>query len=205
VLTQVDGIERLRGPFLGPVVATNWLRLFGRYTRAADGTLTGEVVSGNRRTLWSATGPVLPLGLDDEEHAVSVGADGSIAMWQAHGARYGRVQTARVRAAALDRRVVVLLRRDRPRLDVRRLSGRRSASWPIAAGAAPLLDADAGTAVYVAGRSVHELDLVNGTDRVVAAAPRGSTVVDAQIERGLVAYAYRGGAAAEGRVVVVRR
>ena len=205
VLVQVSGIDQQRGPFLGPVVATSWLRLFGRYTRGTNGTLAGDVVSGNRRTLWSATGPVLPLGLDDEEHAISVGAGGSIAMWHAHGARYGRVQNARARAAALDRGLAVLLRFDRRRVDVRRLSGRRTASWPVAAGAAPLLDADGGTAVYLAGRSVHELDLATGADRIVAVTPRGTTVLDAQVEGRLVAYAYRGGPAAAGRVIVLRR
>lgn len=205
VLARVTRIDRERGPFLGPVAATNWLRLFGRYTRAADGTLTGDVVSGNRRTLWSATGPILPLGLDDKEHAVSVGADGSIAMWHAHGARYGRVPDARARAAALDRGLVVILRSDRPRLDVRRLSGWRIASWQVASGAASLLDADGGTAVYLAGRSVHEVDLASGADRTVATAPRGTTLLDAQIEPGLVAYAFCGGPAPTGRVVVVRR
>jgi hypothetical protein len=203
VLARVT-VNGRRGPFLGPVVATNWLRLFARYARSPDGQLSGDVISGNGRTLWSATGPVLPLGLDDEEHAVSVGADGEIAMWHAHGARYGRVPDAHARAAALDHGLVVLLRSDRARLDVRRLSGQRIASWPVAAGAASLLDADGGTAVYLTGRSVHELDLSTGADRTVAVAPRGTALLDAQIERGLVAYAYRGGPAGPGRLVVVR-
>jgi hypothetical protein len=148
---------------------------------------------------------VLPLGLDDEEHAVSVGTDGSIAMWHAHGARYGKVPDAHARAAAMDSGLVVVLRSDRPRIDVRRLSGQRIASWPVAPGAAPLLDAEGDTAIYLVGRSVHELDLTHGRDRTVAVAPAGSTLLDAQIERGLVAYAYRGGPAGSGRVVVVAR
>ena len=205
VLARVTGIEPGRGPYLGPVVATNWLRLFGRYTRSGDGTLTGGVVSGNDRELWSATGPVLPLGLDDREHAVSVGADGSIAMWQAHGARYGRVFDSHARAAALDQSLVLVLRNDRPRLDVRQLSGKLVHSWPVAGGAAPLLDADGGVAVYAAGRAVHELTLATGRDRVVAHAPAGATLVDAQLERALLAYAYRGGPAGRGRVVVMPR
>jgi hypothetical protein len=167
--------------------------------------LTGRVISGNRKTKWSATGPVLPLGLDDREHAVVVGADGSIATWHAHGARYGGVPGARARAAALDRGLVLVLRNDRPRIDVRNLSGGLIASWPIAAGAAPLLDADAGTVVYIAGRSVHELELGVGADRVLATVPRGATLLDVQIERRLVAYAYRGGPAGPGRIVLVRR
>ncbi|MEN3341099.1 MAG: hypothetical protein V7644_503 [Actinomycetota bacterium] len=205
VLARVTGIGPARGPFLGPVVATNWLRLFGRYTRSPGGTLTGGVVSGNRRELWTATGPVLPLGLDDEEHAVSVGADGGIAMWHAHGARYGRVPGARARAAALDEGQVLVLRSDRPRLDVRLLSGRLVHSWPVARGAAPLLDADAGVAVYAAGAAVHELTLATGRDHVAARAPAGSKLLDVQIERRLLAYACRGGAAGRGRVVVVAR
>lgn len=205
VLALVTAIDPSRGPFLGPVVATNWLRLYGHYTRAAGGTLTGEVVSANRRALWAATGPVLPLGLDDEEHAVTVGADGAIAMWHAHGERYGRVDTARAAAAAVDRGLVAVLRSDAPRLDVRLLSGRRISSWPVAPGSAPLLDADGGVAVYVAGRAVHALSLSTGRDRVVAYAPPRTTLLDAQIERRLIAYAYRGGPAGAGRVVVVGR
>jgi len=207
VLARVTGITLARGPFLGPVVATNWLRLFGDYRRQPDGTLEGGVISGNRRELWTATGPVMPLGLDDEEHAVAVGADGSIAMWHAHGARYGRVPDAHARAAALDRGEVLVLRDDAPRLDVRALSGRLVRSWPIARGAAPLLDADVehGLAVYAAGRAVHELRLADGRDRVVARAPAGSTLLDAQVEPRLLAYAYRGGSAGAGRVVVVPR
>ena len=205
VLARVTGIDPVSGPFLGPVVATNWLRLYGHYTRAAAGTLTGEVVSANRRSLWAATGPVLPLGLDDEEHAVTVGADGAIAMWHAHGARYGRVEAARAAAAAVDRGLVAVLRSDAPRLDVRLLSGRRISSWPVAPGSAPLLDADGGVAVYFAGRAVHALSLSTGSDRVVAYAPSGTTLLDAQIERRLIAYAYRGGPAGAGRVVIVGR
>jgi hypothetical protein len=185
---------------LGPVVATNWLRLFARDT-AAD----GEVVSGNSRTLWTSRERVRSLGLDDKEHAVSATADGAIAMWQAHGARYGQVSGAHARAVALDRGVVVVLRSDRALLDVRRLSGARIASWPVARGAAPLLDSDGGVAVYIAGRDVHELTLATGSDRVVATAPSGSTLLDAQIERHLVAYAIRGGPAGAGRVVLIRR
>lgn len=205
VLAKVTGIDSAHGPFLGPVVATNWLRLFGDYTRGTEGTLTGTVVSGNGRTLWSATGPVLPLGLDDEEHAVSVGADGSIAMWQAHGARYGRVSDAHARAAALDLGRVYVLRSDRPRLDIRLLTGRLAASWPVARGAAPLLDADRDDAVYIAGGAIHELALSDGKDRVIARAPDGSHLVDAQIEQGLIVYAYRGGPAGPGRVVALAR
>ena len=185
---------------LGPVVATNWLRLFA-HNLPED----GAVVSGNSRTLWTSPEPVRSLGLDDEEHAASATADGAIAMWHAHGARYGQVSEAHARAVAVDRGVVVVLRSDRALLDVRRLSGTRIASWPVARGAASLLDVDSGVAVYVAGRDVHELTLATGTDRVVARAPSGATLLDAQIERRLVAYAIRGGSAGTGRVVFIRR
>ena len=205
VLAKVTAIDPQRGPFLGPVVATNWLRLFGDYMRGTRGTLTGTVVSGNARTLWSATGPVLPLGLDDSEHAVSVGEDGSIAMWQAHGARYGRVPNAHARAAAVDLGRVYVLRNDRPRLDIRLLSGRLVASWPVARGAAPLLDADRDDAVYLVGDAVHELELAHGKDRVVARAPAGAELVDAQIERGLIVYTYRGGSAGPGGIIALAR
>jgi hypothetical protein len=205
VLVQVTGITADRGPFLGPVVATNWLRLFGDYTSAPDGTLSGGAISGNNRELWADTGPVLPLGLDVTEHAVAVGSDGSIAMWQAHGARYGRVPDAHARAAALDSGRVYVLRDDTARLDVRLLSGKLVRSWPVATGAAPLLDAAGTAAVYVAGRAVHELRLSDGRDRIAARVPRGSTLLDAQIEPRFLAYAYRGGPAGAGRVVVVRR
>jgi hypothetical protein len=207
VLVRVTGITPQRGPFLGPVVATNWLRLFGDYSALPDGTLIGGAISGNNRELWAATGPVLPLGLDDEEHAVAVGSDGGIAMWHAHGARYGQVPDAHARTAALDAGKVLVLRSDKPELDVRLLSGELVRSWPVAAGAAPLLDADVAhdLAIYMAGRTVHELRLDTGVGRVVATAPRGSTLLDAQLESRFLAYAYRGGPAGDGRVVVVRR
>ena len=207
VLVEVNGITD-RGPFLGPVVATNWLRLFGFYSLDRDGkAFTGGAISGNNRELWAATGPVLPLGLDDKEHAVSVGLDGGIAMWQAHGARYGRVPNADARGAALDGSEVLILRGDRPRLDIRALSGKLVRSWPIARGAGPLLDADVRhhLAVYIAGGAVHQLQLDTGADHVVARAPAGSTLIDAQIEPGFLAYAYRGGSAGGGRVVVLSR
>jgi len=205
VLARATGIDEQKGPFLGPVVATNWLRLFGSYSRAPDGTLTGSVISGNRRTLWAATGPVPPLGLDDEEHVVSVGSSGEIAMWQAHGARYGRVADAHARTAAIDRGVISILRDDRSRIDVRTLSGRLVTSWPIAHGAEPLLDADSSVALYFTRHAVHELSLANGDDRVIARAPSGANVIDAQIEPRFVAYAYRGGPTPAGRVVVLAR
>jgi hypothetical protein len=185
---------------LGPVVATNWLRLYALNTPAG-----GSVVSANRRTLWTTQASVTSIGLDDAEHAVSVGEDGSIAMWHPHGARYGVVAAARALAAATDGDLVAVLRSDRPRLDVRRLSGRLVSSWPVVRGAASLLDAEGGVAVYIAGRDVHELTLASGRDRVVARAPAGTTLLDAQIERRLVAYAIRGGSAGPGRVIVSRR
>lgn len=181
---------------LGPVVATNWLRLFAR---------DSDVVSGNGRTLWTSDSRVASLGLDDAEHAVSVGADGAISMWHAHGARYGSVLDAHAAAAAVDGNVVAVLRGDRAQLDVRRLSGQRITSWPVARGAAPLLDADGGVALYFAGRAVHELTLATGRDTVVARAPSGTTLLDAQIERHVIAYAFRGGPAGRGRVIVITR
>jgi hypothetical protein len=205
VLAAVNGIEAGSGPFLGPVVASNWLRLFATYTVAADGSERGGEISGNRRELWTAAGPVAALGLDDGEHVVSVGADGGIAMWHAHGARYGRVPGAHARAAALDGGRVYLLRSGARRLDIRLLSGELVRSWPVARGAAPLLDVDGRDAVYAAGGAVHELRLADGRDRVLARAPAGATLLDAQIERRHVAYAFRGGRAGRGTVVVVPR
>jgi hypothetical protein len=181
---------------LGPVVATNWLRLF------AQGN---GVVSGNSRTLWTSASPVASLALDAAEHAVSVGADGAISMWHAHGARYGSVADAHAAAVAVDGDVVAVLRSDRARLDVRGLSGRLIVSWPVAPNAAPLLDADGGVAVYTAGRAVHELTLANGLDRIVARPPTGTALLDVQIAPRIVAYAIRGGIAGRGRVVVLSR
>jgi hypothetical protein len=207
LLERRTGITADRGPFLGPVVATNWLRLFGDYTRGLDGTLVGGAISANDRQLWASSGPVIPLGLDDQEHAVAVGADGSIAMWHAHGAHYGVVPDAHARTAALDGGEVLVLRSDLPQLDIRLLSGNLVRSWPVAHDAKPLLDADVpgNVAVYLAGRAVHELRLDDGRDSVVARAPRGSTLLDAQIEKHFLAYAYRGGPGGPGRVVVLRR
>jgi hypothetical protein len=186
IVTQ-HWISSPRGPFLGPVVGTNWLTLFGAYTRGMDGKLVGGAISGNDRELWADDGTPVPTGLDDQEHAVSVGADGSIAMWQAHGARYGRVANAHARTAALDAGRVYVLRRDRPQLDVRLLSGSLVRSWPVVRGAAPRLDISGSTAVYTAGRDVHELDVVTGRDRVVATA--AGPLVDAQIETHWLVYA----------------
>ena len=205
ILARATDIDSQRGPFLGPVVATNWLRLFGSYSREPGGTLTGSVISGNRRTLWKTAGPVPPLGLDDEEHVVSVGSSGAIAMWHAHGARYGRVADAHARTAAIDRGVVTVLRSDEARIDVRTLSGRLVTSWPVAHGAAPLLDADESIVVYFTSKAVHELALSSGRDRVVGEAPPGAVIIDAQIEPRFLAYAYRGGPAPAGRVVVIAR
>ena len=53
---------------------------------------------------------------------------------------------------------------------------------------------------------MHELRLDDGADTVVGARRRsGSTLLDAQIEQRFLAYAFRGGPAGAGRVVVVRR
>jgi hypothetical protein len=203
-LVRVTGITS-RGPFLGPVVAQNWLRLFGDYSRFPDGTLVGGAISANNRELWAATGPVLPLGLDRAEHAVAVGADGSIATWHAHGAHYGEVADAHARAAAVDEGTVYVLRSDAPRLDVRTLDGTLLRSWPVAAGAAPLLDVSGNEAVYLAGGAVHALRVDTGADRVLARASAGATLLDAQISPAFVAWAERGGTAGTGRVVAVRR
>jgi hypothetical protein len=206
VLRRVRGVDA-DGPFLGPVVAQNWLRLFASYRLLPDGSQDGGEISGNNRELWTTTGPVAALGLDHDEHVVSVGADGAIAMWHAHGARYGRLAAAHARAAALDGGEVLVLRSDAPRLDVRRLDGSLVSSWPVAADAAPLLDAyvAGGIAVYVAGDAVHVLRLETGADSVVARAPVGSTLLDAQVSNDFLAYAYAGGPAGRGRLVVLPR
>jgi hypothetical protein len=59
--------------------------------------------------------------------------------------------------------------------------------------------------VYFSGTAVHELELATGRDRIVARAPAGATMIDAQIEKSLVAYAYRSAAEPSGRVVVLQR
>lgn len=205
VLARVSNIEPDAGPFLGPVVATNWLRLFGDYTRGSDGTLSGGVISGNQRTLWQATGAVLPLGLDDKEHAVAVGADGAISMWHAHGARYGNVANAAARAAAMVDGTVLVMRSDSARIDVRKLGGNFLRSWRIAPDALPFLDADTGAAVYFTPTAVHELNYATGRDKVVARVPHGATLIDAQIEKTYVVYAYRGADDPRGTVVVTAR
>lgn len=191
VLDQVSG-----GQVLGPVAAKNWLRLF---------VTPGGVVSGNQRTLYSGPTTTMLLALDKQEHAVSVDASGAIAMWHAHGARYGVVADAHARAAAMSNGHAFLLRDNAPWLDVRALSGKLLHSWRIPRGARPLLDVSGNKAVYLVGRSVHELDVRNGRDVVVATAPKGSTLVDAQIEPRFLAYGYRGGPGGAGRVVVVPR
>ena len=201
-LVRVAKITAQRGPFLGPVVAQNWLRLFGDYTAFPDGTLAGGAISANDRQLWAAVGPALPVGLDRAEHAVAVGADGSIAMWHAHGAHYGEVADAHARTAAVDEGTVYVLRSDAPQLDVRQLDGTLVRSWPVAAGAAPLLDVSGNEAVYIAGQDVHALRVDTGADRVLATVPAGSTLLDAQITPRFLGYAYRGGPAGAGRVVV---
>lgn len=206
VLARVANIKPVVGPYLGPVVATNWLRLFGDYTVAGDGTISGSVISGNKRTLYQGTGALLPLGLDDKEHAVAVGADGSIAMWHAHGARYGQVANADARAAAVaDNGTVLVMRTDAARIDVRNLAGQLLHSWRIAPGALPLLDADTGDAVYFTRSTVYELDYANGHERVVARVPQGDTLLDAQIEETYVAYLFRGSTDPTGRLVVTAR
>ncbi len=205
VLKQVSGIGAA-GPFLGPVVGQFYLRLFAEYGLLPDGTENGGEVSGNNKELWTATGPVAALGLDHDEHIVSVGADGSIAMWHAHGARYGRVANAHAAAAALDGGEIFVLRSDRPQIDVRKLDGTLLHSWPIASGALPLLDAyvPADRLVYVAGNAVHALDLATGIDAVVARAPAGARLVDAQISSDGLAYLALGGDAVQGRLFFLR-
>ncbi len=193
------------GPLLGPVIASDWLRLFGQATRGPSGTLAGRVISGNQNAIWDDRGPVLPVGLDPEEHIVVQGAKGEIAVFHAHGRRFGRVDGARARAASVWGERVVVLRSDAGLLDVRDLDGRLIRALIVKPGARPLLDLERRQALYLWGREVHVVDIATGEDRVVARAPRGAFLIDAQIEWGLVAYAYRGGPGGAGRVVVLRR
>ncbi|MBV8258172.1 MAG: hypothetical protein JO073_10195 [Actinobacteria bacterium] len=204
VLKQVQNIGG-NGPFFGPVVGQFYLRLFADYGLLPDGTELGGVVSGNNKELWAAQGPVIATGLDHDEHIVSVGADGSIAMWHAHGARYGRVADAHAATAALDGGQVFVLRSDKPQIDVRGLDGTLIRSWPIAPGALPLLDAyvPANLLVYIAGNAVHALRLDSGTDTILARAPAGARMVDVQISQDAIAYLALGGSAGHGQVVVL--
>lgn len=101
VLGRVTGSTTARGPFLGPVVASDWLRLFAFYHRLPTGDLEGTVISGNAKSVWDDRGPMLPVGLDPFEHVVLLGAKGEIAMLYAHSRRhFGRVEGARARAAS---------------------------------------------------------------------------------------------------------
>lgn len=185
---------------LGPVLAENWLRIYG-VQRAGVGWIT----SGNRLEKWRDSTAYIPAALDAEEHVIVIGPSGALAGFHPHGARYGRVADAHARAVAVEGRRVYVLRSDRPELDVYSLMGRRLSSRKLVGQPLPLLDVDGGVVVYSSGGSAHALTVATGKDRPIMRLGATGRVLDVQITDRLVGVLEWGGSVRTGRVRVVAR
>ena len=185
---------------IGPVLAENWLRLYG-VQRAG----VGWVVSGNRLEKWRDSTAYIPAALDAEEHVIVIGPSGALAGFHPHGARYGRVADAHARAVAVEGQRIYVMRSDRSQLDIYSLGGRRLGSRLLVGQPSPLLDVDGGVVVYISGGAARALTVATGNDRPIMRVGATGRVLDVQITDRLVGVLEWGGAARTGRVRVVAR
>ena len=99
-------------------------------------------------------------------------ASGDVAVYDVDsGGLYVTVKPSSARQVALRKDYIVVLTRTKSIEIYNSHTGAFVRKWPVAAGASRL-DVHSGIAVYAVGRNVHALRLSDGSDAIVATAPR---------------------------------
>jgi hypothetical protein len=173
-----------------------------------SGTEIGGLVSDGSRisySTWNTSGSGAldrlpgPVRLAEDDAAVTAASadagrvavlrgDGSVAIFGIAGALLQTLVPANARAVALTGDIVAVLVKGGTVDAYDRTSGALEHAWPVAAGASTL-DASSGIATYVAGDTVHVLDLLTGRDATVFAGKRVQ-VAGARIDTAGLLYAY---------------
>lgn len=177
--------DRMEGPESGSPLAGTWIRglvsdgsriSYSTWTTASNGTISGGA-------LWRLAGPAevtLARGADtvvassaDAGRVAVLRSDGTVGIYGIQGQLLQTIKPGSAQAVALTGGLVAVLTRTNTMDVYDRVTGTLLHSWPIVHGIgannAPVtLDASGGIAVYLAGPSIHALDLLTGKDVVLA-------------------------------------
>jgi hypothetical protein len=185
---DVDGT--LTGGWIGGLVGSGDRIAVNRWTTNESGevqTGTLQRVGAGLSTVSSGTTALHAQTLDLRRVAV-LRASGDVAVYDIDsGGLYVTVKPSSARQVALRNDYIVVLTRTNSIEIYNSHSGAFIRKWPVAAGASRL-DVHSGIVVYPVGRTVHALRLSDGSDAIVATAPRA--VEGLAIERPGIVYAY---------------
>jgi hypothetical protein len=185
---DVSGI--LAGGWIGGLVGAGDRIVVGRWTTDAHGNVSNpslELVRAGLNAIASGAGTLVARSLDLHRVAVLRG-DGSVALYDTEsGAVLVTVKPSSAREIALRKDYLVVLTRTRTLEIYNAQSGALVKSWAVVPGATRL-DVHSGIAVYAVGRRVHVLRLSDGSDAVLATAPRA--IVGLELEAAGIVYAY---------------
>jgi hypothetical protein len=201
--SRMEGSEPgspLAGTSIGGLVSDGSRITYSAWTTASNGKISGGA-------LWRLAGPLkvmLAKGADtvvassaDAGRVAVLRADGTVGLYGIKGQLLQTIKPSSAQAVALTGGLVAVLTRTNTMDVYDRLTGALLHSWPIAHGigannAPATLDASGGIAVYIAGPSLHALDLLTGKDIVVAThVARGEPeIVSARIGNAGLLYDY---------------
>lgn len=185
---DVDGI--LVGDTIRGLVGSGDRIAVNRWTTDDQGAITTaslQRVGSTLSTIAAGTATLRAQSLDLHRVAV-LRSDGRVALYDAEtGKVLSTVKPSSAREVALRKDYLVVLTKTKTIEISNAKTGMAVKTWPVVAGAA-LLDVHSGIAAYAVGRKVHVLRLSDGTDRVLATAPRA--IEDLEIEAPGIVYAY---------------
>jgi hypothetical protein len=185
---DIDGT--LTGGWIGGLVGSGDRIAVNRWTTNESGEVqTGTLQRvGARLTTVSSGTTALHAQMLDLRRGAVLRASGEVAVYDVDsGGLYVTVKPSSARQVALRKDYIVVLTRTKSIEIYNSHTGVFVRKWPVAAGASRL-DVHSGIAVYAVGRTVHALRLDDGSDAIVATAPRA--VEGLAIERPGLVYAY---------------
>ena len=191
---DVDGV--LTGNWIGGLVGDLELLAVTTWQTDATGGITGAAL----RRIGLKGLSTLSTGLQSYKTAAAdtrriaiTRRDGTVALHLPTGEQLREIVPSSLKEAALQGGDLVVLTAANTVEAYSAATGKRRATWPVAAGAARL-DVASGRAVYAVGGTVHLVRLADGKDVSLPAAPRA--IEGLEIEASGIVYAYntiRGG------------
>ncbi len=173
---------------VGPVAASDWLRLYGRAGEAGRVT-----VSARSRVLVGDGAAFMPMSVDRRERIALLGPNGELRLFEQHGrGTLCADDRADLVAVAVDGDRLVGVRSDARTIEVRNLRCRRLATYRSPLVLKPLADLAGRIAIMPSRLTVVVLDLRTGRTWRHASCRERQRLVDAQIERNLVTWACAG-------------
>jgi len=185
---SVDGT--LTGGWIGGLVGSGDRIAVNRWTTNESGEVqTGTLQRvGARLTTVSNGMTALHAQELDQRRVAVLRASGDVAVYDVDsGGLYVTVKPSSARQVALRKDYIVVLTRTKSLEIYNSHTGAFVRKWSVVAGASQL-DVHSGIAVYAAGRTVHALRLSDGSDAIVATAPRA--IEGLAIEPPGLVYAY---------------